>query len=79
MPDDNPEGHSRKSKTVKVPIDCLRVPRQAFKTSMPGFTIDTWYSFFVIVFGRDLETQLSHYEIHRSKRFLLKGLLTDRR
>ena len=36
-----------------------------------------WYSFSVFfAFGIELETQLSHYETHCSKSFLLKSLLT---
>ena len=33
---------------------------------------DIWYSFSVFVFGIELEAQLSHYETHCSKRFLLR-------
>ena len=43
------------------------------------YNCDIWYSFSVFVFGLEFETQLSHYETHCSKRFLLKSLLTARR
>ena len=36
------------------------------------YNYDIWYSFSVFDFGIELEAQLSHYETHCSKRFILR-------
>ena len=63
----------------KVFLACKAFVRRVFVVNTWLYYYDIWYSFSVFVFEIELEAQLSHYETHCSKRFLLKSLLTGSR
>ena len=53
-------------------LACRAFVRRVFVVVNTRLNYDIWYSFSVFVFGIELEAQLSHYETHCSKRFLLR-------
>ena len=53
-------------------LACRAFVLKVFVVVITWLNYDIWYSFSVFVFGIELEAQLSHYETHCSKRFLLR-------
>ena len=53
-------------------LACRAFVRRVLVVVKTWLNYDIWYNFSVVVFGIELEAQLSHYKTHCSKRFLLR-------